>query len=77
MLKVLDVFPIGTMLSITIEGECKEIRNGSKLIDPTGNVIVVNSVAMTRYNNPEDFKKSTTVLVNFCNIQKGCELSIA
>ena len=77
MLKVLDVFPIGKMLSITIEGDCREIHNGSKLIDPKGNIIIVNSVAMTRHTNPEDFNKSTTVLVDSCSIEKGCELSIA
>lgn len=77
MLKVLDVFPIGTKLSVTLEGECREIHNGSKLIDSNGNIIIVNSVAMTRHDNPEDFKKSTTVLVDSCNVKKGCELSIA
>ena len=77
MLKVLDVFPIGTMLSVTLEGECSEICNGSKLIDGDGNIIIVNSVAMTRHENPSDISKSTTILVNRCNVQKGAELSIA
>lgn len=77
MFRVLDVFPIGTMLSITLEGTCDEIANGSKLIDNSGNEIVVKSVAMTRYNNPSDINKSTTILVDMCNIKKGTELSIA
>ena len=77
MLKVLDVFKIGTMLSVTLEGKCENISNGSKLIAPDGNVITVSSVAMTRHNNPSDMQKSTTVLIDACDIQKGNELSIA
>ncbi len=77
MLKVLDVFPIGAMLSVTLDGACKNIRTGSRLIDQNGNEIVVNSVAMTRNDNPEDISKSTTILVKQCNLEKGAELSIA
>lgn len=77
MLKVLDVFPIGNMLSVTLEGPCDDIKNGCKLIDSNGNTIVVVSVAMTRHNNPADINKSTTVMVNSCQIKKGSELSIA
>ena len=77
MLKVLDVFPIGNMLSITLEGDCKEIRNGSKLLDPNGNTIIIDSVAVTRPIEPDSPDESTVVLVQMCNIQKGYELSIA
>lgn len=77
MLKVLDVFPIGNMLSVTLEGPCNNVKNGCKLIDSNGNTIVVVSVAMTRYNNPNDINASTTVMVNSCKIEKGSELSIA
>lgn len=77
MLKVLDVFPIGNMLSVTLEGSCDNIKNGCKLIDNDGNTVVVVSVAMTRHNNPADINKSTTVMVNSCQLKKGTELSIA
>lgn len=77
MLKVLDVFPIGNMLSVTLEGSCDDLKNGSKLIDSSGNAITVVSVAMTRHENPADINKSTTVMVNSCQLQKGAELSIA
>ena len=30
MLKVLDIFRIGDKLSVTLEGRCEEIKNGSK-----------------------------------------------
>ena len=39
MLKVLDVFPIGNMLSVTLEGPCDNIKNGCKLVDSNGNAV--------------------------------------
>ncbi|MCD7742526.1 MAG: hypothetical protein LUI06_10015 [Ruminococcus sp.] len=77
MLKVLDVFQVGTKLSVTLGGECDNVSSGSRLIDGDGNIIVVESVAMTRHKNPSDIKKSTTVLIEQCNIKIGAELSIA
>ena len=77
MLKVIDVFPIGTMLSVTLDGACEQLHNGSRLIDKDGNEIIVSSVAMTRNDNPEDFGQSTTILVKRCSIQKGEVLSSA
>lgn len=77
MLKVLDVFPIGNMLSVTLEGYCDSLKNGSKLVDSNGNVVDVVSVAMTRHENPTDINKSTTVMVKSCRLEKGTELSIA
>ena len=77
MLKVLDVFRIGDMLSVTLEGPCKEIGNGTALIDENGNVVIVKSVAMLRYTNPKDFDKSTTIMIEPCDIHTGSELKIA
>lgn len=75
MLRVLDVFPIGTMISVTLEGACEKLRNGSHLLDANGNEIIVASVAMTRNNSPADIGKSTTILVKQCDLEKGAELS--
>lgn len=77
MLKVLDVFPIGAMLSVTLDGACDDLRTGSRLMDENGNAIIVDSIAMTRNDNPEDIHKSTTILIKLCNIHKGSELFIA
>ena len=78
MLKVIDIFRIGDKLSVTIEGRCEQLKNGSKLIDNDNNKIYeVISAAMTRNNNPEDFSKTTTVLMPFCDIAEGIELEIA
>ena len=77
MLKILDVFPIGKMLSVTLEGPCEDIKSGCRLVDSSGNTVVVLSVAMTRHNNPADINKSTTVMINSCPLKKGTELSIA
>lgn len=77
MLKVLDVFPIGDMLSVTLEGSCEQLKNGCKLVDSSGNIIIVNSVAMTRHINPSDINKNATIMINLCELSKGSELSIA
>ena len=77
MLKVLDIFPIGNMFSVTLEGPCENIKNGSRLVDDGGNTVVVVSVAMTRHDTPSDINKSTTVLVESCNFHKGSELSVS
>lgn len=77
MLKVIDVLTIGEMMSVTLEGACDSISNGTRLVDSDGNIIIVQSVAMTRHENPADIKKNTTILINSCDIHKDSELSIA
>ena len=76
-MKVIDVLTIGKMMSVTLEGACDGISNGTRLVDGNGNIVIVQSVAMTRYENPTDIKKNTTILVNSCDIHKDSELSIA
>lgn len=77
MLKVLDVFRIGDMLSVTIDGKCDEIKNGSRLTDKNGNIFEVVSVGMTRYDDPSDISNNTTVLITPCTLEEGIELFIA
>ena len=77
MVKVLDIFQIGDKLSVTLEGKCEEIKNGSILKDDNNRVYEILSVAMTRNDNPSDFSKTTTVLMPLCDIQEGFELHIA
>lgn len=76
MLKVLDVFKIGDMISVTLEGKGEMIKNGSKLVDEKNNVYEVVSVAMTEHDNPADISKTTTVLIKSCGLEKGQELHI-
>lgn len=77
MLKIVDVMKIGEMLSVIVEGDCKELKNGSKLVDNMGNVYTVESVGMARYDNPHDISKTTTLLVTPCTLEKGSELTSA
>lgn len=77
MFKIIDVFQVGNNFSVTFEGACDAIKNGSKLKDDEGNTYDVISVGMTKYNNPEDISKYTTVLLNKCNLTKGSILYIA
>lgn len=77
MYKVIDVFECGNMLSVTVSGNGEGISNGTKLVDNNGQIITVQSVAMTKNLKPEDINLFTTLLVTNCNIQKGSVLSIA
>ncbi len=74
MFKVSDVFKIGDKLSVTFEGNCQELKNGTKLKDDKGNIFDVLSIGMTRYSEPADISKSTTALITPCNIEKGSVL---
>ena len=77
MFKVLDVLKIGDMLSVTLDGKCEMLKNGTKLHDKSGRIYEVVSVAMIRYDEPSDVAKRTTVLMKACNIKTGSELFIA
>lgn len=77
MFKVLDVFKISGKLSVTLEGVCDNIKNGTILTDQKGHLYRVVSVAMTSNNNPHDISKSTTVLIENGDIRKDTELIIA
>lgn len=74
MFKVIDVFKIGDRMSVTLEGKCETLKNGSKLVDADGNQINVISVGTTRHENPADIARYTTILVSPCEIKKGSAL---
>lgn len=77
MLRVIDIFPVGKRLSITLDGANDRLANGTKLINSRGNAITVLSVGMVRFNDASEIGKTTTVLVNKCDLNVGAELSIA
>ena len=77
MLRVTDILPIGSELSVTLDGDSEKITNGCKLVDDNGNVVVVKSVAMVRYTDPQYIGKDITVLIDKCDISVGSTLSIA
>ena len=77
MFKIIDVFHVGEKLSITVEGNCSEIKTGSKLTDTKGNTYIVDSVGMTRFEDPKDISNVTTLLVTPVLVEKGSELFIA
>ena len=77
MFKVLDIYPIGNMLSVTLEGPCKNIKNGCKLIDSKGNIIVVVSTAMIHHNDSICINKNTVIIkIAFCQLKKDDVLFI-
>lgn len=64
MFKIIDIFAVGNMLSVSFEGNCEELKSGSRLTDNKGNFYNVISVAMTRHDSPEDISKSTNILIS-------------
>lgn len=74
MFKVVDVFRIGDRMSVTLEGKCESLKNGSRLVDDKGNPVNVISVGTTRHENPSDITRYTTILVAPCEIEKGSTL---
>lgn len=45
------------MYCITVEGDTQLLKNGVKLIDEKGNTSEIETVAMSNYQNIEDYKK--------------------
>lgn len=76
MFRVTDVFSIGDSLSVTLDGDADKITNGCKLVDDSGDIIVVKSVAMIRYEDPQYIGKNVTILIDKCSIATGSTLSI-
>ena len=77
MLKVIDMLKVGNMLSVTVEGNCVGLKNGSKLIDGSGKIYTVNSIGMASFKDAHDISKFTTLLVTPNTLEKGTDLSIA
>ena len=77
MLKIVDIIRVGDMISITVEGNASEVKNGSKLYDKRGNIYAVVSVGMSKYIDPHDVSKFTTLLLMPCDLEKGMELFTA
>lgn len=71
MLEIIDIFQIGNMLSVTLNGSCEKIKNNSKVIDDHNNIYQIISIAMTENNNPSDISKTTTILLPLCDLRKG------
>ena len=77
MMRVIGIFQIGDKLSVTLEGTCDNVKNGSKLIGQDNKEYEVISVAMPRTDNPSDISRTTIVLMPACDIKTGYELRIA
>lgn len=77
MFKVIEVFKIKNMLSVTVEGEPNKINNRTVFIDENGNEYKVISVALEKYNEPRDISRLTTFLIDLCDLKADTELFIA
>lgn len=71
MLKVIETLKIGNLLSVTVEGNPNEIKNGAVFVDKNGDRHTVKSIALERFDNPHDISRFTTFLTEFCELKKG------
>ena len=64
MFKVLDKLHLSNMYCITVEGDTRLLKNGVKLIDEKGNTSEIETVAMSNYQNIEDYKKYAELVLH-------------
>lgn len=77
MFKILDTLKVGELLSITVEGNCEDLKNGNNLKDRFGNVYNIISIGMMQLNDPHDISNMTSMLISPATINKGEELYLA
>lgn len=63
MFKVLDKLCIGNAYCVSVEGNTQLLRNGIELTDEKGDIFVVETVAMTHYQNLEDYRKYAEIVL--------------
>lgn len=64
--KILDYCKVGTKFSIMIEGNGEGLKNNDIMTDEKGNNIVIESIGMTHFSDPDNRDKFTSLLVS-CN----------
>lgn len=76
MLRVIDVFQVGSLYSITLQGECDGVKNGTRLQTKDGRFMTVQSVAMINRAGGR-LHSEITVLSTANQIPEGTEVEIA
>lgn len=64
MFKVINKLRVSDMYCILVEGDTSLLENGLELIDETGNVFKIQTVALTNYHNIDDYKKYANVVLS-------------
>ena len=79
MFKVLDKLHLGkNMYCVSVEGDIQRLKNGLKLVDEKGNTFEIETVAMTDYQNIEDYKNHAELVLfgDIENIGKNLFLNV-
>lgn len=63
-LKVLSKMLFNGKTAVSVEGDCMKLRNGLTVTDEKGKVFIIESVGMTHYTNPEDWKTKAEILLS-------------
>lgn len=64
MFKVLDKLQVGMVYCVSVKGNTQFLKNGLKLIDEKGNTFEIITVAISHYQNMEDYKKYAEIILN-------------
>lgn len=63
MFKVLGKLCLSDIECVSLEGNTKLLKKGLRLVDEKGNIFVIETVGMTKYQNVEDYKKYAEVVL--------------
>lgn len=63
MFKVLDKLRLGNMYCVSVEGDIQFLKNGIKLIDEKRNIYEIETVAISDYQNIEDYDKHAELVL--------------
>lgn len=61
--RVIEKLQIGNVYCVTVMGDISLLKNGLKLIDEKQNRFAIETVAMSRYHNLEDYKKYAEIVL--------------
>lgn len=64
MFKVIDKLHIGNMCCVSIEGDIQILKNGLVLSDENKNIFKIETIAMTKHQSIEDYKKYAEVVLS-------------
>lgn len=78
MFAVLDKLYVGNKYCVSVSGNIQLLKNGLKLVDEKGNIFQIETVAMSDYQNIEEYKLHAELVLNgdVKNMGKNLFLSI-
>lgn len=63
MFRVLDKLCLGNVYCVSVVGDIQLLKNGIKLIDEKKNIFEIETVAMSHYQNTEEYDKRAELVL--------------